>query len=61
VECREEKRTRESDKKRRDKHEKCTKREMAYGIYSGGIKMLLIIFRKFLNCNLKTGLIGVKL
>jgi hypothetical protein len=61
VECREEKRTRESDNIRRNKHKKCTKREMAYGIYSGGIKMLLIIFRKFLYCNLKTGLIGVKL
>jgi hypothetical protein len=44
VECREEKRTRESDNIRRNKHEKCTKREMAYGIYSGVIKMFLIIF-----------------
>ena len=34
---------------------------MTYGMYSGGIKMLLIIFRKFLNCILKTGLIEVKL
>ena len=36
MECREEERTKESDNIRRDKHEKCTKREMTYGMYSGG-------------------------
>ena len=36
MECWKEERTRESDNIRRDKHEKCTKREMTYGIYSGG-------------------------
>jgi hypothetical protein len=36
MECREEERTKESDNIRRNKHEKCTKREMNYGMYSGG-------------------------
>jgi hypothetical protein len=46
VECREEERTRESDNIRRDKHEKCTKREMTYGIYSGGDALRSLFFIK---------------